>query len=81
MVLISSLQQKLIDNWTVTHLYASTCLVRLSDWITLSHVEAVVPYGKSHRIMSIDPSGISFINSKQSPCCKSIIINSPFRIK
>lgn len=43
-----------------------------SNGITLSHLQAVVPYGRSQRIISIDLSGISFISSKQSPCISSI---------
>src|SRR5699024_9053200 len=39
-----------------------------------SHLHFVVPYGKSHKIISIEPSGISFIISKQSPWC--ILFNS-----
>src|SRR5699024_9452967 len=37
-----------------------------SKGIIVSHVHAVVPYGKSHKIMSTLPSGIRFIPSKQS---------------
>ena len=32
-----------------------------------SHLFCVVPYGRSARIMSTEPSGISFIRSRQSP--------------
>src|SRR5699024_2868265 len=45
-----------------------------SNGMIVSHLQAVVPYGKSHNIISIEPSGISFIISKQSPWC--ILFNS-----
>src|SRR5699024_75085 len=37
-----------------------------SNGIIVSHEHAVVPYGKSHKIMSTDLSGICFIPSRQS---------------
>lgn len=52
-----------------------------SNGITESHLHCVVPYGKSHKIISIDLSGMSFINSRQSPCNKLYFILTPrFRI-
>src|SRR5699024_3667987 len=46
----------------------SYCSQSGSKGIIVSHLQAVVPYGKSAKIMSTLPSGMSFINSKQSPC-------------
>src|SRR5699024_2808571 len=42
------------------------CFHNGSIGITESHLLAVVPYGKSHKIMSTLPSGIRFIPSRQS---------------
>src|SRR5699024_4366411 len=50
----------------------SYCSHNKSNGIIVSHLHAVVPYGKSASIISTEPSGISFINSKQSPCNNSI---------
>src|SRR5699024_1803397 len=44
----------------------SYCLHNSSNGIISSHLEAVVPYGKSHKIISTLPSGIRFIPSRQS---------------
>jgi hypothetical protein len=38
-----------------------------SNGITVSHLQAVVPYGKSHKIMSTLASGNCAITSRQSP--------------
>nr|DAP58822.1 MAG TPA: hypothetical protein [Caudoviricetes sp.] len=40
---------------------------KTSKLMMLSHLHAVVPYGRSASIMSIELLSISFINSKQSP--------------
>src|SRR5699024_12045414 len=37
-----------------------------SSGITVSHLASVVPYGKSHKIISTLPSGIRFMPSRQS---------------
>ena len=42
-----------------------------SNGITLSHLQAVVPYGGSVSTKSTEPSGMFFINSRQSPCHNS----------
>src|SRR5699024_9026608 len=52
----------------------SYCSHNGSNGITESHLQAVVPYGKSASIISTDPSGISFMTSRQSPCMISLII-------
>ena len=39
-----------------------------SNGIILSHLQAVVPYGGSVSTKSTEPSGMFFINSRQSPC-------------
>src|SRR5699024_11252606 len=44
----------------------SYCSHNGSNGIIVSHLQAVVPYGKSHKIMSTDLSGIRFIPSRQS---------------
>src|SRR5699024_3042679 len=44
----------------------SYCSHNGSNVITESHLFCVVPYGKSHNIISTLPSGIRFIPSKQS---------------
>src|SRR5699024_8910001 len=44
----------------------SYCSHNDSKGIIVSHLHAVVPYGRSHNIMSTDLSGIFFIPSKQS---------------
>src|SRR5690606_2094011 len=36
------------------------------------------PYGRSQRIISTLPSGISFIRSRQSPCIRLINLSSPY---
>src|SRR5574344_948406 len=41
-----------------------------SKGIITSHLQSVVPYGKSHRIMSIDFDSMYFIASKQSAWIK-----------
>src|SRR5690606_16652864 len=38
-----------------------------SNGITVSHLQAVVPYGRSHRIISTDASDSPAITSRQSP--------------
>jgi len=43
------------------------CFQSCSKGIIVSHAQAVVPYGKSHKIISIDPSGSVGIISRQSP--------------
>src|SRR5699024_2936680 len=53
----------------------SYCSHKGSKGITLSHLFCVVPYGKSAKIISTEPSRMSFINSKQSPCNNLIVIN------
>lgn len=45
----------------------SYCSHNGSNGIIVSHLQAVVPYGKSQRIISIDLSGMCFITSRQSP--------------
>src|SRR5699024_4904366 len=58
----------------------SYCSHKGSNGIIVSHLHAVVPYGKSAKIISTEPSGISFINSKQSPCNNlTVIINRSFQ--
>src|SRR5699024_4284134 len=47
----------------ITLLY---CCHNSSKGMIASHLLCVVPYGKSHKIISIDLSGIFFIPSKQS---------------
>lgn len=47
-----------------TRLY---CAQSLSSGSTLSHLHSVDPYGRSHSIRSTYPSGMSAINSRQSP--------------
>src|SRR5574344_1763189 len=42
-------------------------IIYLSKGIITSHLQAVVPYGKSQSIISILLSSMFFINSKQSP--------------
>ena len=42
-------------------------ILKDSKGIILSHLQAEVPYGKSHKIISTLPSGISFIYCRQSP--------------
>ena len=56
----------------VRHLYSSH---KNSKGIIESHLLRVVPYGRSHNIISIVLSDISFINSRQSPCHNSISFN------
>lgn len=41
------------------------CLVHIDNII--SQEQAVVPYGKSHKIISTDSSSILFISTRQSP--------------
>src|SRR5574344_681323 len=53
------------------------CAQSGSNGITVSHLRSVVPYGGSVSTKSTEPSGISFISSKQSPLCKSICNPSP----
>lgn len=52
-----------------------------SNGITESHAQLVVPYGKSHRIISTDADGTDRITSKQSPSAicpfPSVIIRPP----
>src|SRR5699024_7373089 len=71
----------LVNGWLAVNTIAPLSLItRLycshngSKGIIVSHEHAVVPYGRSHNIISIEPSGISFIISKQSPWC--ILFNS-----
>src|SRR5699024_8735459 len=51
---------------------------KFSNGIIESHSFRVVPYGKSHKIMSTLPSGIRFIPSKQSSLY--ILFNSTFTL-
>src|SRR5699024_5709487 len=44
----------------------SYCSQNGSKGIIVSHLHAVVPYGKSHKTISTDLSGIFFIPTKQS---------------
>src|SRR5699024_9284616 len=44
----------------------SYCSHNKSNGIIVSHLHAIVPYGKSHKIISTLPSGIRFMPSKQS---------------
>src|SRR5699024_4794979 len=46
-----------------------------SNGITVSHLHAVVPYGKSASIISTEPSAIRFISSIVSPCIIVLIIS------
>src|SRR5699024_9975183 len=71
----------LVNGWLAVNTIAPLSLItRLycshngSKGIIVSHEHAVVPYGRSHNIISIEQSGISFIISKQSPWC--ILFNS-----
>ena len=43
------------------------CSHSASNGMIESHLQSVVPYGRSHKIKSMLPSGMSFISSKQSP--------------
>src|SRR5699024_8198335 len=77
----------LVNGWFAVNTIAplslitrSYCSHKGSKGIIVSHLHAVVPYGKSAKIISTEPSGISFINSKQSPCISfMLIINHSFQ--
>src|SRR5699024_5120851 len=63
----------LVNGWlAVSTIAPLSLIIRLycshngSNGIIVSHAHAVVPYGKSHNIMSTLPSGMRFIHSKQS---------------
>src|SRR5699024_5923168 len=62
----------LVNGWIAVRTIAPLSFITLSycshndsKGIIVSHEHAVVPYGKSHKIMSTDPSGIRFIPSRQ----------------
>src|SRR5699024_8514462 len=63
----------LVNGWLAVSTIAPLSFITLSycshngsKGIIVSHEHAVVPYGKSHKIISTDSSGIRFIPSKQS---------------
>src|SRR5699024_10969034 len=59
----------------ITLLY---CCHNSSKGMIASHLLRVVPYGKSHKIISTDLSGIFFIPSKQSSLYILLISNTIF---
>src|SRR5699024_5313331 len=63
-----------LDDWYAN----SSTQLRLSSFLIflelVLNVRYSIPYGGSVTIKSTLPSGISFINSKQSPCNNSMLI-------